>query len=530
MTYRLTKRGLDVLKSRLDDAAGKHAACARAKTRLERFKLSPWPTPFPSPSYNDTWHRTPPVEAREEYDWIPPAEARERYEEWIYDGYGQPMEYEVWGQPKNDAGYDWHGNQVVWDYYNDEWCMPPAEAREEYEDADEYHDYPGEAEEYADDQDEEGYYDAQIAVYDEYDADDEEYDAPDEAAEEYNSYGPRAAAREEHEDYAEEEYEEYEDPRDDAREEYDEEFPAGAVQDDGYDEDWMGPRSMAPPAEKRVHYDAEDEYDDGYDEDWMGPRATAAEYPPSRRTGNSTEDWIPLPLTPPPVEAREQYAAPASATPWQQQVVQARGDLLVAQQRAWYPSAAPTVHYASDAMDTSAGRARGRAVRAKFPTTARIGRMTTPPKDSEQDGGQRGRCPRKEGNVAFEPLEYPREEDSHAYSVSTKEELLDWVKNGDQMYRDLLVPVCVLASSPSSAFRYKSYADFLLIILDFRIAVTSVWPQPSANRSLIQVGLIRPGRNVTRYYLGKMKSTESSCLSDRTVPYTVLDWSPCSMS
>ncbi|KAH9040490.1 hypothetical protein EDB85DRAFT_1886989 [Lactarius pseudohatsudake] len=251
MTYRLTKRGLDVLKSRLDDAAGKHAACAHAKTRLERFKLSPWPTPLPSPSYNDTWHRTPPVEAREEYDWIPPAEARERYEEWIYDGYSQPMEYEVWGQPKNDAGYDWHGNQVVWDYYNDEWCMPPAEAREEYEDIDEFYDHPGEAEEYADDQDEEGYYNAQIAVYD------EEYYAPDEAAEEYDNYGPWAAAREEHEDYAEEEYEEYEDPHDDAREEYDEEFPAGDVQNDGYDEDWMGPRSTVPPAEKRVHYDAD---------------------------------------------------------------------------------------------------------------------------------------------------------------------------------------------------------------------------------------------------------------------------------
>ncbi|KAH9038199.1 hypothetical protein EDB85DRAFT_2141961 [Lactarius pseudohatsudake] len=39
--------------------------------------------------------------------------------------------------------------------------------------------------------------------------------------------------------------------------------------------------------------------------------------------------------------------------------------------------------------------------------------------------------------VAFEPLEYPREEDSHVYSVTTKEELLDWLKNGDQMYRDI---------------------------------------------------------------------------------------------
>ncbi|KAH9036302.1 hypothetical protein EDB85DRAFT_2143133 [Lactarius pseudohatsudake] len=39
-------------------------------------------------------------------------------------------------------------------------------------------------------------------------------------------------------------------------------------------------------------------------------------------------------------------------------------------------------------------------------------------------------------SVAFKPLEYPREEDSHAYGVTTKEELLDWVKNGDQTYRD----------------------------------------------------------------------------------------------
>ncbi|KAH9026456.1 hypothetical protein EDB84DRAFT_1610531 [Lactarius hengduanensis] len=39
--------------------------------------------------------------------------------------------------------------------------------------------------------------------------------------------------------------------------------------------------------------------------------------------------------------------------------------------------------------------------------------------------------------VAFGPLEYPREEDSHACSVTTKEELLDWVKNGDQTYRDV---------------------------------------------------------------------------------------------
>ncbi|KAH9011583.1 hypothetical protein EDB85DRAFT_1900942 [Lactarius pseudohatsudake] len=106
------------------------------------------------------------------------------------------------------------------------------------------------------------------------------------------------------------------------------------------------------------------------------------------------------------------------------------------------------------------------------------------------------RCAEACATVAFEPLEYPREEDSHAYSVSTKEELLDWVKNGNQTYRDLLVPVCVLASSPSSAFRYKSYADFSFIILDFCIAAAPVWPQNSANRSLIQVGLIRPGRNL----------------------------------
>ncbi|KAH9012037.1 hypothetical protein EDB85DRAFT_1900613 [Lactarius pseudohatsudake] len=53
--------------------------------------------------------------------------------------------------------------------------------------------------------------------------------------------------------------------------------------------------------------------------------------------------------------------------------------------------------------------------------------------------------------VAFEPLEYPREEDSHAYSVTTKEELLDWVKNGDQTYRDLLVPLSAISRTPTSS-------------------------------------------------------------------------------
>ncbi|KAH9043913.1 hypothetical protein EDB85DRAFT_2206628 [Lactarius pseudohatsudake] len=103
-----------------------------------------------------------------------------------------------------------------------------------------------------------------------------------------------------------------------------------------------------------------------------------------------------------------------------------------------------------------------------------------------------------ESGVAFEPLAYPREEDSHAYSVTTKEELLDWVKNGDQTYRDLLVPVCVLASSPSSAFRYKSYADFSFIILDFCIAAVSAWPQnlskPVPNPSRIDTS--RKERNI----------------------------------
>ncbi|KAH9028680.1 hypothetical protein EDB85DRAFT_1892418 [Lactarius pseudohatsudake] len=330
MTYRLTKRGLDVLKSRLDSAAGKDAACARAKTRLERIKLSPWTSPLPSPSsYIEAWYRMPPVEAREEYIW-PPAEAREDYENWIYDAYGKAMDYEVSGQPVEEIGYDWHGNQVVWDYYNDEWVMPPAEAREEYGDADEYHDYPGEPEEYANDQDEEGYYNAQIAVYDEYNADDEEY--ADEDGPEY--YAP-AEATEEYEDYVEEEYEEYEDPRDNAREQYNEEFPAGDVQDDGYDEDWMGPHVTAPPAEKRVRFHADEVYDDGYDADWMGPRAPAAEYTPSHHASKSAEDWMPPSLSlAPPVEAREQYAEPAGAAPWQQQVVQARGDLLVTQQHA----------------------------------------------------------------------------------------------------------------------------------------------------------------------------------------------------
>ncbi|KAH9028481.1 hypothetical protein EDB85DRAFT_1892496 [Lactarius pseudohatsudake] len=40
------------------------------------------------------------------------------------------------------------------------------------------------------------------------------------------------------------------------------------------------------------------------------------------------------------------------------------------------------------------------------------------------------------GSVAFEPLRYPCEEDSLTYSITTKEELLDWLKNGDQTHRD----------------------------------------------------------------------------------------------
>ncbi|KAH9010407.1 hypothetical protein EDB85DRAFT_1902073 [Lactarius pseudohatsudake] len=107
-------------------------------------------------------------------------------------------------------------------------------------------------------------------------------------------------------------------------------------------------------------------------------------------------------------------------------------------------------------------------------------------------------------NVAFEPLEYPHEEDSHAYSITTKEELLDWLKNSDQMYRDslmpldtrirLLVPVC---SSSSSAPCYKLNADFSSIILDFCITVASVRPlslsKPVPNPSRIDMSR----RNVT---------------------------------
>ncbi|KAH9164756.1 hypothetical protein EDB89DRAFT_1911941 [Lactarius sanguifluus] len=436
MTFTLTKRGLDVLKMRLDSAAGKSAACARAKTVLERHKLSPWPSPFiPSPSYKETWHRMPPLEAREEYGWMPPAEARERYEEWIYDAYGAPMEYEVWGLPKEETGYDWDGNRVVWDHYQDEWTLPPAEVREEYEDLeyppaaareeyeeiDEYHDYY--------DEDEEGYYDAQIAVYDEYayDADDEEFKGPswamprDDAREEYDAEAalerpdPPAEAREEYEDYAEEE--EYE-------EEYDEEkFPAGDVQDDGYDEDWMGPRATP---EKRVRFPAEEVHDDGYDEGWMGPHSGEAEYPSAHRHGEaSIEDWIPAPLEPLD-EARERYAAPEASTHWQQQVSQARGELMVAQQHAWYPSTAPVTYEPSIAMDTSAGRTRLRAAAAKFPRASRLGALTTA---KQEDEGQRGRCPRKEGNVAFTPEmpeEFLQEDDVHAFGAMTQEHWEAW--------------------------------------------------------------------------------------------------------
>jgi len=375
--------------------------------------------------------------AREEFDpfdpTFPPAEARERYEDWIYDAYGAPMEYnDTWDCPVDEVGYDWYGNQVVWNHYQEDWTMPPAEAREEYEDLAECYDSPGEEEEYAYDADEEeGYYDAQVSIYD-------EYGAPDEA-EEYVEYAedtpiPWDAERHYAEAALERPY-----PPAEAREEYEEydredgESEFGDI-DDGYDEDWMGPRTGAPPAEKRVRFHVDDSHngyeeefpvgnvqDDGYDESWMGPRATTAEYTPSHH--HAEEDWIPAPLAP-PVEAREQYAAPEASTPWQQQVTQARGELFVAQQHAWLPSAAPVVYDAPVPMDTSAGRARLRAIAAEYSTQARLAQITAPA--SEQDK-QRGRCPRKEGNVAFGPQPYSIEDDARIFGSLTRGEWKDWL-------------------------------------------------------------------------------------------------------
>ncbi|KAH9167252.1 hypothetical protein EDB89DRAFT_1910168 [Lactarius sanguifluus] len=313
-----------------------------------------------------------------------------------------------------ETGYNWHGNEVIWDHYQDKWTLPPAEAREEYEDAeyppatareeyedtDEYHNYC--------DEDEEGYYDAQIAIYNEY-----EYDAADEDSE-FN--GPSWAT------LRDDEYADYVRPaeaREEYEEEYDEdEFPAGDVQEDGYDEDWMGPRVMP---EKRVRFPAEAAQDDEYDEDWMGPRSSKAEYLSAHQHGEaSIEDWIPAPLEPPA------EATPEMSTPWQQQVSQARGELITTQQYAWYPSTAPATYETPVAMDTSAGRACLRAIAAKFPTASRLGALTTA---KQEDEGQRGHCPRKEGNVAFTP-EMPEEflqgDEVRVFGAMTQEHWEAW--------------------------------------------------------------------------------------------------------
>ncbi|KAH9011628.1 hypothetical protein EDB85DRAFT_2159780 [Lactarius pseudohatsudake] len=82
--------------------------------------------------------------------------------------------------------------------------------------------------------------------------------------------------------------------------------------------------------------------------------------------------------------------------------------------------------------------------------------------------------------VAFEPLEYPREEDSHAYSVTTKEELLDWVKNGDQTYRDL----SAISRTPTSPSSFSTSVGGF-VSPEVRAAVASA-------RTTLGLGLISP--------------------------------------
>ncbi|KAH9166588.1 hypothetical protein EDB89DRAFT_1910619 [Lactarius sanguifluus] len=67
---------------------------------------------IPSRSYTeDTPHRMLPAEAN-----------GEEYED-IYNNYGYPMEYDAWGQPLEEYGYDWYGTPLVWNDYGSYWTF-----------------------------------------------------------------------------------------------------------------------------------------------------------------------------------------------------------------------------------------------------------------------------------------------------------------------------------------------------------------------------------------------------------------------
>ncbi|KAH9024611.1 hypothetical protein EDB85DRAFT_2150333 [Lactarius pseudohatsudake] len=132
----LTAEGLRLIKKNLEKAC----AIRRMKENLEkacrRYRADGhsggrYKLSTPSSTY-------PPISMTSRVR-MPPAEARERYEDMIYDAYGCPMEYDAWGRPSEDMGNDWYGTPVIWDYNRECWCLDegsyalPAEAREEYE-------------------------------------------------------------------------------------------------------------------------------------------------------------------------------------------------------------------------------------------------------------------------------------------------------------------------------------------------------------------------------------------------------------
>ncbi|KAH9028657.1 hypothetical protein EDB84DRAFT_1563048 [Lactarius hengduanensis] len=306
----LTAEGLSLVKRNLEKIGRRNDAVRAMKKNLEkacrryraeghsggRYQLS-----TPSPTY-------PPISMTSRVR-MPPAEARERYEDTmhVYDGYGSPMEYDAWGRPSEDAGCDWYGTPLEWDYDRECWChlsedTPPAEAREEYE----------------------AYSEDWYTTYQDY------YESPEDSP---------AEAREEYEDPAEY-YESSEEASDNGQ--YNE--PAEAEE---YDDVW----DLLDGYEERADEVGEG-VEDAEDIPWSAEAAFERPDPQAEERVATRDPRFDPPAShyAPPAEAREQYDAPPG---WAGEVAQARGDLLVAQQQEAF-NAIPVP------MDLSAGRSRVR--------------------------------------------------------------------------------------------------------------------------------------------------------------------------
>ncbi|KAH9175129.1 hypothetical protein EDB89DRAFT_1904027 [Lactarius sanguifluus] len=115
MPRKLTNNQLNTLKRRLDRMAD------NARDKLSHTYTST--SAIPSQSDMEVpLHRMPPAEA-----------IGEEYED-IYDNYGYPMEYNAWGQPLEEYGYDWYGMPLVWNDIRSYWTFDQeTEGLDEYD-------------------------------------------------------------------------------------------------------------------------------------------------------------------------------------------------------------------------------------------------------------------------------------------------------------------------------------------------------------------------------------------------------------